>query len=216
CADITIPLDPLLTPQDKAAKYYKRYTKAKTASKVLTEQIAKGERELDYLDSVLEAVHRAEGERDLAEIRQELEDTGYLRRTQQGRKAPKRVRSKPMEFHSSTGFRISVGRNNTQNDELTCKQAGFRDIWLHTQKIHGSHVIIWTEGREVDAQTLTEAAQLAAYYSQAREGSNVPVDYTPVRYVKKPGGARPGMVIYTTHSTAYVTPDPSLAERLKR
>ncbi len=216
CADITIPLDPLLTPQQNAAKYYKRYTKAKTASKVLTEQIAKGEGELDYLDSVLEAVQRAEGERDLTEIRQELEDTGYLRRPQQGKKAPKRVRSKPMEFRSSTGFRISVGRNNTQNDELTCKQAGFRDIWLHTQKIHGSHVIIWTEGREVDAQTLTEAAQLAAYYSQAREGSNVPVDYTPVRYVKKPGGARPGMVIYTTHSTAYVTPDPALAEKLKR
>jgi predicted ribosome quality control (RQC) complex YloA/Tae2 family protein len=216
CAEITISLDPLLTPQQNAAKYFKRYSKAKTAEAVLGEQIAKGERELDYLESVLEAVHRAEGERDLAEIRQELETTGYLRPKQTGKKAPKPMKCRPMEFRSSTGFRISVGRNNSQNDELTCKMAGFRDIWLHTQKIHGSHVIIWTEGRPVDAQTLTEGAQLAAYYSQAREGSNVPVDYTEVRYVKKPAGARPGMVIYTTYSTAYVTPEATLAERLKQ
>lgn len=215
CAEVTIPLDPLLSPQQNAAACFKRYTKAKTASVVLAEQIEKGERELDYLDSVLEAAARAEGERDLTELRQELEDAGYLRRRQTGKKPPKRVRQKPMEFRSTAGLRISVGRNNVQNDELTCKTAGFRDIWLHTQKIHGSHVILWTEGAEPDEESLTEAAMLAAYYSQARDSSNVPVDYTPVRYVKKPAGARPGMVIYTTHRTLYVTPDTALAERLR-
>lgn len=214
CGDITIPLDPLLTPQQNAAACFKRYNKAKTASVILAEQIARGEQELDYLESVLESVQRAEGERDLAEIRQELEDSGYLRKKQAGKKAPKRIRSRPMEFRSSTGFRISVGRNNVQNDELTCRMAGFRDIWFHTQKIHGSHVILWTEGMEPDEESMTQAAQLAAYYSQAREGSNVPVDYTPVRYVKKPAGARPGMVIYTTYRTAYVTPDPLLSGRV--
>jgi predicted ribosome quality control (RQC) complex YloA/Tae2 family protein len=214
---IRIPLDPLLTPQQNAAKYYKDYNKAKNAEKFLTEQISKGEMDLDYLESVLQTVRQAEGERDLSDIRAELEDTGYLRKKQlpKGKKAPKRGASKPMEFRSSTGMRISVGRNNTQNDQLTCKMAYNSDIWLHTQKIHGSHVILWTEGGPADDQSLTEAAMLAAYYSQARDGQNVPVDYTPVKYVKKPGGARPGMVIYETYSTAYVTPDGDLAERLR-
>ena len=214
---IRIPLDPLLTPQQNAAKYYKDYNKAKNAEHFLTEQIAKGELELDYLESVLQSVSQAEGERDLSEIRAELEDSGYLRRkqVQKGKKQPKRAAGKPMEFRSTTGMRISVGRNNTQNDQLTCKMAYNSDIWLHTQKIHGSHVILWTGGETPDNQSLTEAAQLAAYYSQARDGQNVPVDYTPVKYVKKPNGARPGMVIYETYSTAYVTPDPQLPEKLK-
>lgn len=215
--EITISLDPLITPQQNAAKYYKKYTKAKTADKVLTEQLEKGRRELDYLESVLEAVNRAEGERDLAAIRQELEDTGYIRRKKPGagKKAAKRVNTGPMEFRSSSGMRISVGRNNTQNDQLTCKQADRRDFWFHTQKIHGAHVILWCGGQQPDARSVAEAAILAATYSQASEGSNVPVDYTQVKYVKKPGGARPGMVIYTTYQTARVNPDKKLAERLR-
>ena len=212
--EVDIPLDPLLTPQQNAAKYYKEYNKAKTAEVVLGEQIEKGRRELEYLDSVLEAIVLAEGERDLAEIRQELTDTGYLRR---GAKAAKRMKvaAKPMEFRSTAGLRISVGKNNTQNDLLTAKQAGKGDLWLHTQKIHGSHVILWTEGRTPDAGSIEEAAKLAAWFSQARDGKKVPVDYTPVKYVKKPAGAKPGMVVYTTYQTAYVDPDGELAKRLR-
>ena len=215
CREIEIKLDPFLTPQLNAAKYYKEYNKAKTAEKMLTLQIEKGERELEYLNSVLENLELAEGERDLGEIRQELTDTGYLRRAKTAAKREKRVAGKPMEFRSSAGLRITVGKNNSQNDQLTTKMAYKSDIWLHTQKIHGSHVILWLEGGEADAQSLTEAAVLAATFSQARESTRVPVDYTPVKYVKKPAGARPGMVIYTTYQTAVVDPDPELAKRLR-
>ncbi|RKI71143.1 fibronectin/fibrinogen-binding protein [bacterium 1xD42-67] len=213
--EIEIRLDPLLTPQQNAAKYYKDYNRAKKAEEMLTIQLEKGRQELDYLNSVLENISLAEGERDLAEIRQELADTGYLRRPSKAKDRGRRVSSKPMEFLSTAGLRISVGKNNSQNDLLTCKLAGKGDIWFHTQKIHGSHVILWTEGGRPDLQSLNEAAILAAWFSQARDSSKVPVDYTPVRYVKKPGGARPGMVIYTTYETAQVTPDGELAKRLR-
>ena len=213
--EVDIPLDFLLTPQQNAAKYYKEYNKAKTAEEMLTIQLEKGRRELDYLNSVLENITLAEGERDLQEIRQELTDTGYLRRQSKAKDRGRRVSSKPMEFRSSTGLRISVGKNNTQNDMLTCKQAFKSDIWFHTQKIHGSHVILWTEGEAPDLQSLNEAAVLAAWFSQGQESSKVPVDYTPVKYVKKPAGARPGMVVYTTYETAWVTPDEALVKRLR-
>ena len=215
CPQIHIPLDPLLTPQQNAAKYYKEYNKAKTAESILTLQLEKGRRDLDYLNSVLEAIALAEGERDLQEIRQELTDTGYLRRPSKARDRGKRVASKPMEFRSSSGLRISVGKNNTQNDLLTTKQAFKSDLWFHTQKIHGSHVILWTEGGQPDLTSIQEAAQLAAWFSQGRASGKVAVDYTPVKYVKKPGGARPGMVVYTTYETAYVAPDGELARRLR-
>ena len=213
--EIDIKLDPLLTPQQNAAKYYKDYNKAKKAEEMLTIQIEKGERELEYLNSVLENIRLAEGERDLGEIRQELTDTGYLRRAKTAAKREKRVAGKPMEFRSTTGLRITVGKNNSQNDQLTTKTAYKSDIWLHTQKIHGSHVILWLEGGEADAQSLTEAAILAATFSQAGDSTRVPVDYTPVKYVKKPAGARPGMVVYTTYQTAVVDPDHELAKRLR-
>ena len=215
CPQIHIPLDPLLTPQQNAAKYYKEYNKAKTAESILTLQLEKGRRDLDYLNSVLEAIALAEGERDLQEIRQELTDTGYLRRPSKARDRGKRVASKPMEFRSSSGLRISVGKNNTQNDLLTTKQAFKSDLWFHTQKIHGSHVILWTEGGQPALTSIQEAAQLAAWFSQGRASGKVAVDYTPVKYVKKPGGARPGMVVYTTYETAYVAPDGELARRLR-
>ena len=215
CPQIHIPLDPLLTRPQNAAKYYKEYNKAKTAESILTLQLEKGRRDLDYLNSVLEAIALAEGERDLQEIRQELTDTGYLRRPSKARDRGKRVASKPMEFRSSSGLRISVGKNNTQNDLLTTKQAFKSDLWFHTQKIHGSHVILWTEGGQPDLTSIQEAAQLAAWFSQGRESGKVAVDYTPVKYVKKPGGARPGMVVYTTYETAYVAPDGDLAQRLR-
>ena len=213
--EVEIKLDPLLTPQQNAAKYYKEYNKAKTAEEMLTIQLEKGRRELDYLNSVLENITLAEGERDLQEIRQELADTGYLRRQIKGKDKGRRLSPKPMEFRSTAGLRISVGKNNMQNDLLTCKQAFMSDIWFHTQKIHGSHVILWTGGAQPDLQSLNEAACLAAWFSQGRESGKVPVDYTPVKYVKKPAGARPGMVVYTTYETAWVTPDESLVKRLR-
>ena len=211
---ISIPLSPQISPQQNAAKFYKEYTKAKNAEKFLTEQIAKGEKELDYLASILEELNRAESEKDLGEIRQELTEGGYLRE-QSGKKRQKVAPAKPMQFRSTDGFLILVGRNNRQNDLLTLKTAHRTDLWLHTQKIHGSHAIIFCEGQVPPDQTVTEAAMLAAYYSQAREGQNVPVDYTQVRNVKKPAGAKPGMVIYDHYNTAYVTPDPALGPRLR-
>ena len=210
-----IPLDPLLTPQQNAAKYYRAYNKAKTARQMLALQMEKGRRELEYLNSVLENISLAEGERDLQEIRQELAETGYLRRPGKAKDRGRKVSGKPMQFRSSAVLRISVGKNNTQHDRLTTKQAYKSDLWLHTQKIHGSHVILWLEGGGADARSLTEAAQLAAYFSQARDGKKVPVDFTPVKYVKKPAGARPGMVVYSTYQTAVVDPDPELAKRLR-
>ncbi len=215
CPLIEIPLDPRKTPQQNAALYYKKYTKAKTAEEMLRIQLEKGVQERAYLDSVLESISRAEGDRDLEEIRQELAQTGYLRRRGKGKEKMKRPATKPLTFRSSAGLRISVGRNNLQNDLLTTKQAGKWDYWLHTQKIHGAHVILWTEGTPPDPQSIQEAAMLAAWYSQGREGKKVPVDYTPVKFVKKPAGARPGMVVYSTYQSAYVAPDPALAEKLK-
>jgi predicted ribosome quality control (RQC) complex YloA/Tae2 family protein len=205
CAQITIPLDPLLTPQQNAAKYYKRYTKAKTAEKHLREQMEIARRDLEYLESVLEEIDKAELEQDFNDIRAELREAGFLRQ-QGGRKGLERP-AKPRQFRTSTGYRVLVGRNNRQNDKLTMKDADHRDIWFHTQKIHGSHVILCTEGKTVDDDTIVEAAKIAAYYSQARESGNVPVDYTPVKNVKKPAGSRPGMVIYHVYNTVNVTPN---------
>ena len=202
---VSIPLDPLLTPQQNAAKYYKRYNKAKSAEIHLREQIEKAEAERAYLDSVLQEIAQSETEQEFGEIRHELQETGYLRR---GKEKKERGRSfAPREYRSSAGLRILVGRNNAQNDQLTLKKADKRDIWLHAQKIHGSHVILCTNGAEPDERSLAEAAALAAYFSQARESANVPVDFTPVKYVKKPAGARPGMVVYETYRTLYVTPN---------
>ena len=216
--EVDIPLDPLLTPQQNAAKYYKDYKKAQKTEEMLSIQLEKNRREMDYLDSVLQMISLSEGDRDLQEIRQELMDNGYLkqhRRKMTAKGKQKIIRSKPMEFRSSAGLTILVGKNNSQNDRLTLKEADKRDIWLHTQKIHGSHVILKTDGGEPDERSLNEAAMLAAWFSQGRESGQVPVDYTPVRYVKKPAGAKPGFVIYNTYHTLYVTPAENLAKKLR-
>ena len=211
---VEVAIDPLLTPQQNAAKYYRDYNKAKNAESALTIQIEKGQDDLFYLDSVLEALTLAEGERDLQEIRQELTQAGYLRRQKKGGKV-RQAAGRPMEFQSDTGLRISVGKNNTQNDLLTTRRAGKWDWWFHTQKIHGSHVILWSQGEEPDETSIAQAAALAAWFSQGREAGKVPVDYTQVRYVKKPAGARPGMVVYTTYQTVMAAPDEALAKRLR-
>lgn len=211
CADVDIPLDVRLSPQENAAKYFKKYTKAKTAEKYITAQLEKARVELTYLESVLQELTLAESEQDFNDIRAELTDGGYLRA--KGRKQPQRP-SKPREFRSTAGLRILVGRNNRQNDRLTAKDAEKWDIWLHTQRIHGSHVILCTGGAQPDEQSLLEAASLAAYFSQAQDGTKVPVDFTQVKYVKKPAGARPGMVIYTTYQTMLADPDEKLVHTL--
>jgi len=210
--ELTISLDPLLTPQQNAAKYYKRYTKAKTAEKYLGEQMELARQDLNYLESVLEEISEAETEQDFLEVRNELRDGGFLRRQGKEKKEMKRA-AKPREFRTSAGLRVLVGRNNRQNDKLS-KEADRRDLWLHTQKIHGSHAILCTGGAEPDTDSIIEAAKIAAYYSQARSSGNVPVDYTQVKNVKKPAGARPGMVVYTTCQTVNVVPDEKLVKQL--
>ena len=214
CPDVDIPLDPLLTPQQNAARYFKQYNKAKTAEKYLTEQMALARRERDWLESVLDELSRAETEQDFNDIRRELREAGHLKGPAPGKKELRRGPSRPRAFRSSGGFRILVGRSNTQNDQLV-REAFKSDYWFHTQRIHGSHVILCTGGQEPDGQSMTEAAALAAYFSQGREGGQVAVDYTQVRNVKKPNGARPGMVVYDPYQTAYVTPSEALAKALE-
>ena len=212
--EMDIPLDPLLTPQQNAAKYFKLYQKAKTAEMYLTEQMSIARRERDWLESVLDELTRAETEQDFSDIRRELREAGYLKGPAPGRKEPRRAPGRPRAFRSSGGFPILVGRSNTQNDQLV-REAFKSDYWFHTQRIHGSHVILRTGGQEPDAQSLTEAASLAAWFSQGREGGQVAVDYTQVRNVRKPSGARPGMVVYDPYQTAYVTPEDALVKQLE-
>ncbi len=214
CPEVDIPLDPLLTPQQNAAKYYKRYAKAKTAEKYLREQMDLARRDLEYLESVLAEIAQAETEADYLDIRAELREAGFLKKQGRGKKEKSRPAA-PWEFCTSSGLRVLAGRNNRQNDKLTLKDADRRDLWLHTQKIHGSHVILRCAGRTPSEEDIAEAAMVAAWFSQARESGNVPVDYTEVRNVKKPAGGRPGMVIYTTCRTVNVTPEEAAVERLR-
>ena len=213
-APVTIPLDPLLTPQQNAAKYYKRYAKAKTAERYLREQMNLAKRDLEYLESVLAELSQAETEQDFWDIRAELREAGFLKKQGKGKKEKARPAA-PWEFCTDSGLRVLVGRNNRQNEKLTLKDADRRDLWLHTQKIHGSHVILRCGGQPPAEEDILQAAELAAWFSQARESGNVPVDYTEVRNVKKPAGGRPGMVIYTTYRTVYVTPEEETVNRLR-
>lgn len=214
CAPLRVPLDPSLSAAQNAQKYYKDYRKAQTAERILTQQIAAGEAELEYIDTVFDALSRADSWRELSELREELAEEGYLK-LQRGRQKPPPP-TKPLEFQSDDGFTILVGRNNVQNDRLTLKTARGGDIWFHTKNIPGSHVIVITEGKIPPDRTLEQAAVLAALHSKAADSAQVPVDYTEARNVKKPAGAKPGMVIYETNRTAYVNPDRLLAQRLRR
>ena len=211
---VEIPLDPLKTPQQNAAHLYKQYQKAKTAETHLTALISEGETSLHYLNSVLDEISRAESEQDLAAIRAELRESGYLKREKSAKKEKLRPRA-PLRFVSDSGYEILVGRSNAQNDELTHRIARRTDYWLHVQKIHGSHVIIRAKDSEPDEKTLAQAASLAVYYSQSRAGGKTPVDYTMVRNVRKPSGGLPGMVLYTTYQTILAESDEALAERLR-
>ena len=202
---IDIPISPLLSPQQNAAKFYKDYTRMKNAEKELTHQISLGSEELSYLESVQEELHRAGTDAELDEIRQELQAGGYVRQDG-GRAKMKQKKLSPMRFESTDGFPIYVGRNNRQNDELTFRLARKDDIWCHASKVHGSHVIVSCGGKTPPDNTLTQAAQLAAYYAETTGGQNIPVDMTTVKQVKKIPSGKPGMVIYHTYKTVIVNP----------
>ena len=202
--EITVKLDPMLTPSQNMKKYYAGYRKADNAEKRLKVLIAKGEEELEYIASVSDALSRAVTENDVNELRAELAEQGYIR-AQKGKQKPPKP-APPLEFHSPDGFTVFVGRNNKQNDILTLKTAEKTDIWLHTKDITGSHVIIRAEGKEVPDTTILYAARLAAAHSSAKSSAQVPVDYVPAKFVKKPAGAKPGMVIFTNNRTLYVKP----------
>ena len=215
---IDISLSPILSPQQNAAKFYKDYARMKNAEKELTRQMAIAREELEYLRSVLDELNRAGTEQELEEIRQELQSGGYIK-ADTGKRRVKQGKLPPMRFESTDGYPIYVGRNNRQNDELTFKLARKDDIWLHASKVHGSHVIISCGGTTPPDDTVTQAAQLAAYYSETTAGQNIPVDVTPVKQVKKVPSAKPGMVIYHSYRTVIVNPyadivvDPLNAEK---
>lgn len=212
---VTIPLDPRLTPSQNAQRYYSEYRKAQKAEEMLTSLIVKGKEELIYLDSVFDALTRSTCDQDVIELKLELASEGYLKAAKLKHKQGKIRQQQPLKYRSSDGFLILVGRNNVQNDKLTLKTAEKTDLWLHTQNITGSHVIVEANGKPLPNRTIEEAAVIAAYNSKARNSSKVPVDYTLARYVKKPAGSKPGMVIFTNNQTAVVDPDEELVERLK-
>lgn len=201
---IRIPLNPALSPANNANKYFKDYKKSYTAEEALTKLTALDREELIYFDSVLESISRCRDISDIAEIREELAEAGYIKQTQ----SRKKQKAKPVfkEFTSLEGYKILVGKNNKQNDYLTTVLASKNDLWFHTKNTHGSHVIVFCGGKEVSDETVLQAARLAALNSKAADSSQVAVDYTPVKFVKKPNGAKAGMVIYTTNKTVYVTP----------
>ncbi|MBQ3265248.1 MAG: NFACT family protein [Ruminococcus sp.] len=205
-APITIALDPTISPAMNAQRFYKAYNKAKTREIMLKEQIKKASEELAYIESVQDELSRCETEAELSAIREELREQGYLK-TQSSKGKRKDKPLPPIEYRSSDGFRILVGRNNKQNDQLTLRIANKNDMWLHTKGIHGTHVIIVADGKEISDTAVTEAARIAAAHSKGRDSAQVPVDYTCVKNVSKPSGAMPGKVIYVNYQTVYVKPE---------
>lgn len=214
CPQMEIKLDIMKTPSQNAQYYYNEYKKSITAEHKLAEQIERGEEELQYLDSVFDVLTRASTNNDIVQLRLELAEQGYIKKNAQKGKPPKAL--PPVEYKSSDGYTILVGRNNKQNDQLTLKFAEKSDIWLHTQGITGSHVIICTDGDTPPDKTIEEAAVIAAVNSKGKGSNLVPVDYCLARYVKKPSGAKPGKVIFTNYHTAFVKPDIELAEKLRQ
>ena len=213
---VLVPMDPTKIPSQNAQAYFKRYSKSKTVLEKQTEFRKETQEEIKYLESLAEHLSMCSNEADLSEIREELVRGGYLRRDSGKGKPKQRMVSMPHHYLSSDGFEIFVGKNNLQNDHLTLKTAGSSDLWLHTKGIPGSHVIVRTLGRPVPEATLEEAANLAVYYSKGSSSANVPVDYCPRKNVKKPGGAKPGMVIYEQYKTIYITPSEEKVQRMKK
>ena len=209
---VDVQLDKRLTPSENAQRYYKLYKKAMTAKKILSEQLPLAKEELNYLESVLVSVETAQTITDISQIREELSAGGYIKKQQKDRKVKQNCM--PAEYRSSDGYTILVGKNNSQNDFLTLKIAEKQDIWLHVKNYPGSHVIICCNGKIPPDSTLTQAAIIAATNSKIKDGKNVEVDYTEVKNVKKPAGAKPGMVVHETYKTAVVTPSEALINEL--
>ena len=214
--EIEIAIDPAKTPAENAQKYFAKYNKAKRTLAALEIQEKQNNEELAYLESVLNALENAKEDADLSEIRTELAESGFIRRQVQKKGQQKPKKAKPLRYISSDGYEILVGKSNLQNDELTLRTAEPTDLWMHTKDIPGSHVIIRTNGQsELPETTMEEAANLAAFYSKAKNSSMVPVDYTQKKNIKKPNGAKPGMVIYLTNKTIYITPDEARIQQMK-
>jgi predicted ribosome quality control (RQC) complex YloA/Tae2 family protein len=213
---VEIPLDENKSPAHNAQMYYKRYQKEKAKYEYSLKQMEETTSELEYLKSVEQMLEASTDDAVIDEIQWELIENGYIKETKAKKKSKTTTETKPYRFFSSDGLRIYVGKNNKQNDQLTLKTAQANDIWLHTQKIPGSHVIIKKDYGEIPSSTVYEAAVLAAWHSKAKHSGNVPVDYTKVKNVKKPKGAKPGMVIYTDYKTLYVNPDAKVIEKLKQ
>ena len=215
CPLIRIELDPMKNPQQNAALRFKQYNKMKSAEQHLTVLIREAEEQLEYLNSVLAELDTALSEKDIQSIRMELTATGWLRRQKNEKKTAAKQQA-PYSFQSSDGYEIRIGRSNLQNDELTFRLARRTDLWLHVQKIHGSHVVISADGTDIPENTILEAAEAAAWFSQGREAGKIPVDYTQIRFVRKPSGALPGKVIYTDYRTVYVEPSKDFGRRFDR
>ncbi|SKC87275.1 Rqc2 family fibronectin-binding protein [Maledivibacter halophilus] len=212
---IAVPLDPKLSPSENSQKYYKKYNKYKSAINKINKQIKETTEEIQYLQNVLTNIENTDDINNIDEIKQELIEQNYIKKRKIVKKKEKSLASKPSEYITSDGFTVLAGKNNKQNDYLTLKVASKKDIWLHTKDIPGSHVIIRTEGKEVSEDTIKAAALIAAYNSKGRYSSKVPIDYTYVKYVKKPSGAKPGMVIYENFKTIYVTPFKEEVQKLE-
>ncbi|MCB6992525.1 NFACT family protein [bacterium 210820-DFI.6.37] len=204
-SQLTIPLDPKYAPAKNAQRYFKKYGKAKTALKEKKIQMEETDQDILYLESASAFLENAETVDEVDAIREELTESGFLRRRKVSG-VKKKGKAKPFQYTTGDGFRVLAGHNNKENDLLTFKMAGSKDYWFHTKDIPGSHVILFTEGKELTETAIFDAAAAAAYHSKGRASENVPVDYTQVRYVKKPAGAKPGMVIFTHNRTVYVTP----------
>ena len=206
--EITIPLDPAMTPGENSKKYFDRYGKLKRTEEALTEQIADTEAEIEHLESISNALDIARAENDLSQIKEELTEYGYIKKHHSNKKGQKaQAKSKPFHYISSDGFDIYVGKNNFQNDELTFKMATGNDWWFHAKKMAGSHVIVKTPDGEIPDRTFEEAGRLAAYYSKGRTAPKVEIDYIQKKNVKKPGGAKPGFVVYYTNYSLMAAPD---------
>lgn len=211
--EITIQLDPTASPAENAQKYFKKYNKEKRAYEALQEQMLQNNQDCTYLDALLTTVTTCQEESDIEEIREELAEQGFVKARKA--KKTKKVKAKPLRYISTDGFEMYVGKNNKQNDELTLRFAESLDLWFHTKDIPGSHIIVKTNGKTAPQATMQEAAHLAAYYSKGRNSTHVPVDYTTKKNVKKPKGAKPGMVIYDNHQTAYITPNEEMINSLQ-
>lgn len=215
-AIVTIPMDPQKSPNQNAQLYFKKYNKAKKAIEMIGKQIKETRDEINYIESQLDNLEKCTEESEIQEIHEELIKEGYIKASGEKKRPNKVVPSKPHHFISSDGFDIFVGKNNTQNDRLTLKTAEPDDIWMHTKDIPGSHVIIKTQGRRIPESTLYEGAMLAAYFSKGRFSSNVAIDYCPRKNVKKPNGAKPGMVIYEHYNTIYITPSEEEIRKMRK